>query len=91
MGFRPGGFLYRVPAREITCLRPHRDSGCRSVASVEKDLQTAASLYEGVAARGVLAALYELVQIRCYGIGEDVERRRRYRSEGGDSVEQVRK
>ena len=51
--------------RGLANLKVHGERG------VEKDLQSAASLYEGAAAQGEPAAIYTLIQIYYYGIGKD--------------------
>ena len=50
--------------RRLANLKVHGQRG------LEKDLRSAASLYEGAAARGEPAAIYTLVQMYYYGIGK---------------------
>ena len=56
--------------RNLANLKVHGQRG------MEKDLQSAASLYEGAAAQGEPAAIYTLIQMYYYGIGKvrDVEK-----------------
>ena len=51
--------------RNLANLKVHGQRG------MEKDLRSAASLYEGAAAQGEPAAIYTLIQMYFYGIGKD--------------------
>ena len=61
---------FPLSMRTLANLKVHGERG------VAKDLQSAASLYEGAAAQGEPAALYTLIQMYYYGIGKvrDVEK-----------------